>query len=109
MKTETRGGKLEIRDDGDLPQRAIGDSCAPVNEEEAWIRIAAENARDANARLSVVVAQRDELLAACKSARQFIVNGIEYGYILMPEEDCPDSAHDTLPQICAAIAKAEGR
>jgi len=60
----------------------------------------------ANAHL---IAAAPELLEALKSARQFIVNGTEYGYIRMPDKDCPDSAHDTLPKIQAAIAKAEGQ
>lgn len=45
-----------------------------------------------------------EALAALKAARQFIVNGIEFGYIRMPDADTPDTAHDTLPTIEAAIA-----
>ena len=51
--------------------------------------------------------QRDELLVALKSAREFIVNGIEVGAIKMPDADTPDPALLTLPAIEAAIAKAE--
>lgn len=39
-----------------------------MSEEDAWIRIAAENAQDANARLATVMAQRDELLVVLKAA-----------------------------------------
>lgn len=35
-----------------------------TREEEAWIRIAAENAKDASERLAKVVAQRDQLRTA---------------------------------------------
>ena len=52
--------------------------------------------------------QRDTLLAALKHARQFIFNGIDLGYILMPDADTPDTAHDTLPKIDAAIAIVQG-
>lgn len=38
---------------------------------------------------------REALLAA----RQFIRNGIEFGYITMPDPETPDPAHDTLPMI----------
>lgn len=48
------------------------------------------------------------LLEALELARQFIANGIELGYIKMPDQDTPDSAHKTLPLIDAAIAAAKG-
>jgi hypothetical protein len=51
--------------------------------------------------------QRDELLVALKSAREFIVNGIEVGAIKMPDADTTDPALLTLPAIEAAIAKVE--
>ena len=58
--------------------------------------------RHPNARL---IAAAPDLLEACKKAKQFIVNGVELGYIRL--FDKPDPALDTLPAICAAIAKAE--
>lgn len=57
---------------------------------------------------SKLVEQRDELLEALEKAKQFIENGIELGYIRMPDADTPDSAHQSLPIINAAIAKAKG-
>lgn len=48
------------------------------------------------------------LLEALEKAKQFIENGIELGYIRMPDADTPDSAHKTLPMINAAIAAARG-
>jgi len=57
---------------------------------------------EANARL---IAAAPDLLAACKKARQFIENGVEYGYIRLPDK--PDPALETLPLIIVAIAKAE--
>ena len=46
-------------------------------------------------------------LIALKVARQFIVNGIELGFISMPDPETPDPAHDTLPMIERAIAEIE--
>lgn len=46
-------------------------------------------------------------LAALKAARQFIVNGVELGFIRMPDADTPDPAHDTLLIIERAIADLE--
>lgn len=45
---------------------------------------------------------------APEAAREFIVNGIELGAIRMPDDDTPDTAHDTLPMIEAAIAAWRG-
>lgn len=57
--------------------------------------------------LSEARAQRDELLVALKKANEFITNGIDLGYIRMPDADVPDSAHQTPALIMAAIAKCE--
>jgi Lar family restriction alleviation protein len=48
------------------------------------------------------------LVEALQIARLFIRNGIELGFIRMPDADTPDPAHDTLPMIDAALAAAEG-
>ncbi|WP_300573447.1 hypothetical protein [Phenylobacterium sp.] len=42
--------------------------------------------------------------AALKKAEQFIVNGVELGFIRMPDPGTPDPAHDTLPAIQAALS-----
>ncbi|MGV2110104.1 hypothetical protein ACQZ46_02375 [Agrobacterium salinitolerans] len=41
----------------------------------------------------------EEIKKALAAAEQFIVNGVELGYIRMPNPETPDSAHDTLPMI----------
>lgn len=46
----------------------------------------------------------DAARAALQAAKQFIENGVEMGFITMPEASTPDSAHDTLPLIRAALA-----
>lgn len=49
----------------------------------------------------------DGLVKALKAAQQFIRNGIEFGYIHMPDADTPDTAHKTPALIEAALAKAQ--
>lgn len=53
--------------------------------------------------LTEALRERDQAREALLMARQFIENGIEFGYITMPDDDCPDTAHDTLPAIIAAL------
>lgn len=43
------------------------------------------------------------VLDVLKKARTFIRNGVALGYIRMPDSDCPDTAHETLPMIEQAI------
>ncbi|MQA53696.1 hypothetical protein [Pseudomonas piscis] len=47
------------------------------------------------------LAERDALL---RLAREFIVNGVDLGYITMPDPETPDPAHDLLPKINAALS-----
>lgn len=58
---------------------------------------------EADARL---IATSPTLLAALKKAERFILNGIEFGFIRLPEPG--DPALDTLAEIQAAIRQAEG-
>lgn len=67
--------------------------------------IQSEN-READARL---IAAAPEMLAALEKARQFIVNGVELGFIRMPDDSTPDPAHETLPAIEAALSLAQGK
>ena len=48
---------------------------------------------------------KTELYEACKRAVRFINNGMEFGYVSMPEK--PDSAIDTLPKLKVIIEKIE--
>ena len=41
----------------------------------------------------------DAVRKALSAAEQFIVNGVELGYIRLPDPQTPDSAHNTLPMI----------
>ncbi|WP_447775186.1 hypothetical protein [Pseudomonas chlororaphis] len=48
----------------------------------------------------------DELEGLLRLARQFVVNGIDLGYIQMPDTDTPDPAHDLVPKIDAVLNPA---
>lgn len=48
-------------------------------------------------------------IRALRAAEQFIVNGIEMGYITMPDASTPDPAHDTLRLIRAALTTTTGQ
>jgi hypothetical protein len=56
------------------------------------------------ARASLASAPAQGVEAALKAARQFIRNGVEFGYIRMPDPDTSDSALATLPMIEDALA-----
>ena len=43
---------------------------------------------------------------ALRRAERFVRNGIEYGYIRMPDADTPDSAHEVPEIVRAALATA---
>lgn len=45
-----------------------------------------------------------DVLHTLRAAKQFIANGIELGFIRMPDSDCPDPAHEVPKLIDAAIA-----
>lgn len=47
------------------------------------------------------------MLAALKRADQFMTNGIEMGFIRMPDKGSDDPALETRSAVCAAIALAE--
>ena len=49
----------------------------------------------------------EQMRKALELARQFIVNGVEFGYIRMPSGD--DPANDTLPAIEAALVVLSGQ
>jgi hypothetical protein len=51
----------------------------------------------------------DGLADALRRAQCFIRNGVALGYIRMPDADCPDTAHETLPAIDVALAEHDAR
>jgi hypothetical protein len=80
-------------------------TCGEKQIADAWVFSVGLTESKANAKL---IAAAPALLEALEKAKQFIENGIEFGYIRMPDADCPDSAHETLPTIIAAIKTARG-
>lgn len=62
---------------------------------------------DVDANMALGIAAPD-MLEALKKAEAFIVNGVALGFIRLPDPGTPDPAHQTLPAIRAAIAKATG-
>ena len=82
-----------IQDGGTSDENTI----SIVGDQEEW---------KANAHL---IAAAPEMLDALEAAKQFIQNGIQYGYINMPDKDCGDSALETPAKIEAAIQKARGQ
>jgi hypothetical protein len=57
-------------------------------------------------RIRRLEANNEELLEALEAAQRFIQNGIKYGYINMPDNNCGDSALETPAKIEKAIQKA---
>ncbi len=64
---------------------------------------------DMKDRIRRLEASNAELLDVLEAAKQFIQNGIQYGYINMPDKDCGDSALETPAKIEKAIQKARGQ
>jgi hypothetical protein len=62
--------------------------------------------KDAKHDIAALAYQNGKMLAALNAAKQFIENGVEMGFIRMPDKRTPDSAHDTLPAIEDAIRTA---
>ena len=88
--------------DGDGYKRRIADcSSKPAN----IITVDEIMEDSANAHL---IAAAPDLLEALEAAQRFIQNGIKYGYINMPDNNCGDSALETPAKIERAIQKAKG-
>ncbi|WP_322038376.1 hypothetical protein [Burkholderia cenocepacia] len=58
----------------------------------------------ANAREGLTDEQRTMVRTALAAAKQFIANGVELGFIRMPDTDCPDPARSTPKLIDGALA-----
>jgi hypothetical protein len=73
-----------------------------------WVLIifesSAESLRISQERADKAESEARRLREALLVARRFIRNGIELRYIQMPDADTPDTAHDTLPLIDAALS-----
>jgi hypothetical protein len=60
---------------------------------------------EAAAEIERLQASHEAMKEALRAAEQFIVNGVEFGFIRLPDKD--DPALETLPKIRAALKEAE--
>lgn len=113
---------ISVVGDGDCKLASFS---RPQNsQEEEWFAYGSDEDADAIANLAVnmrdelrnCIVEMDrfkainkELLDALEAAQRFIHNGIQYGYINMPDKDCGDSALETPAKIEAALQKARGQ
>lgn len=63
----------------------------------------ADTAHDVGHERDTLLAQLAKAHALLRLARQFVINGVDLGYIQMPDADTPDPAHDLVPKIDAAL------
>lgn len=120
LEAEVRGAEERGRYSGQptgwvhpalLADMHIGDN-RPESERFTVLSRAKIGARDIPlytrpANVAALEARIAELEGALRAADQFITNGIEFGYIRMPDPDTPDTALAT-PGIIRAALKREG-
>lgn len=86
----------------------------PIMGDEQFVLLDDKNQPESNAVLSERIAdltrqnsglqaQVEQLRNASYAAVMFIKNGVALGFIRMPDNDVPDPAHRTLPNLCAAL------
>lgn len=90
--------------------RMVGDTDWQSCGRQRYERIAREGWTHVEIRALCVIPPRPPvnhdaaLVEALEHARQFIRNGVDLGFIRMPDADAPDPAHETLPKIDAALS-----
>ncbi|UIY58158.1 hypothetical protein [Burkholderia cepacia] len=62
----------------------------------------------ADARVGLTATQLATIRLGLTAAKHFIANGIELGFIRMPDANCPDPAHDTPKLVDEALALLQG-
>jgi hypothetical protein len=83
--------------------------CASVDPKDPVFTAITGNGPHSEANAAFIVKAcncHEELVEACQLALQFIRNGVEYGYIRMPDKDTPDPAHHMDDILHAALKKA---
>jgi hypothetical protein len=88
-----------------MPDKVFLESDGTWNEEQCYGtdgQIGVKFIRD-----NLAAERERKLVEALRAADQFIRNGIELGYIRMPDPDTPDSAHDTPKIVADALAELE--
>lgn len=81
---------------------------AKLAESNAAHEAAAQHQGELNTRIYQLEQQLADQLELLRMAREFVVNGVEHGYIQMPDADTPDPAHALVPKIDVALYKASG-
>jgi hypothetical protein len=108
MTTQPEALRLADRLESDfIRSQTMVDAAAELRRLHAENRVLHERHHDGNVILTQILAQRDALLEALKTADQFITNGMELGFIRMPDAATPDSAHETPGIVRAAIKAVE--
>lgn len=101
-----------------LSARGEAEPVATIHDDGYWTHKPGHDPFDrltgcGKARLDVYIAPtpaapvNERLREALLRAQAFIRNGIELGFIRMPDKDCPDPAHDTPGIIDSALSAAD--
>ncbi|VWD20230.1 hypothetical protein [Burkholderia contaminans] len=67
-----------------------------------------ENREQASASVGLTELEYEKVRLGLTAAKHFIANGVELGFIRMPDVDCPDPAHNTPKLVDEALALLEG-
>jgi hypothetical protein len=96
--------EFDAPDDANLVARMIYGGCrAAMNA----YRDALTRAAPAPVALTPAQQHADELLAVLKRVNEFIRNGIALGFIRMPDQNTPDTAHEVPEAVRAVLAKVK--
>lgn len=96
--------------DEDLSVDESGEATGTWEQDAGLVEWVTANRQRIIAALSAPAREREALKDAARTlhlAEQFIENGIEFGYIQMPDKDTPDAAHDMLPTIAKTSARID--
>lgn len=85
-------------------QAKVWEAAADEESRVAYDEAGLSEAKRLIAMYRALRAQLAERNALLRLARQFVVNGVDLGYIQMPDADTPDPAHDLVPMIDAALS-----
>jgi hypothetical protein len=82
----------------------LRDAFEAIKQSVTWRTFAKMEAAitEAEETIARLTRERDGARAALENAKRFIENGIEFGFITMPDDPI-DPAHKTLPMIRAAL------
>ncbi len=108
MELSQKFEKLALENEMDIDSLNPNGTYASIETEQAWLWF-----QDGVALRQQLAEQPnvDVLVEALKHADEFIRNGVEFGYIKMPDDDLKgiDSAHDTPKIIAKALAAYQSK